>query len=31
MISAFRRFIGRNAMMAYLVMMAHRLVELRRG
>lgn len=30
MISAFRRFIGRNAMMAYLVMMAHRLVELRR-
>ena len=30
MISAFRQFIGRNAMMAYLVMMAPRLVELRR-
>ena len=28
--SAFRQFIGRNAMMAYLVMMAPRLVELRR-
>ena len=28
MISAFRQFIGRNAMMAYLVMMASRLVEL---
>ena len=30
MISAFRQFIGRNAMMAYLVMMTPRLVELRR-
>ena len=30
MVSAFRQFIGRNAMMAYLVMMAPRLVELRR-
>ena len=30
MISAFRQFLGRNAMMAYLVMMAPRLVELRR-
>ena len=30
MIGAFRQFIGRNAMMAYLVMMAPRLVELRR-
>ena len=30
MISAFRQFIGSNAMMAYLVMMAPRLVELRR-
>ena len=30
MITAFRQFIGRNAMMAYLVMMAPRLVELRR-
>ena len=30
MITAFRQFIGRNAMMAYLVMMAARLVELRR-
>ena len=30
MISAFRQFIGRNAMMAYLVMMAPRLVELHR-
>ena len=30
MISAFRQFIGRNAMMAYLVMMAPRLVELNR-
>ena len=30
MISSFRQFIGRNAMMAYLVMMAPRLVELRR-
>jgi len=30
MISAFRQFIGQNAMMAYLVMMAPRLVELRR-
>ena len=30
MISAFRQFIGNNAMMAYLVMMAPRLVELRR-
>ena len=30
MISAFRQFIGRNDMMAYLVMMAPRLVELRR-
>ena len=29
-ISAFRQFIGQNAMMAYLVMMAPRLVELRR-
>ena len=28
--SAFRQFIGSNAMMAYLVMMAPRLVELRR-
>ena len=31
MITAFRQFIGRNAMMAYLVMMAPRLVELHRG
>ena len=30
MITAFRQFIGRNAMMAYLVMMAPRLVEMRR-
>lgn len=30
MISAFRQFIGRNDLMAYLVMMAPRLVELRR-
>ncbi len=30
MVSAFRRFIGSNAMMAYLVMMTPRLVELRR-
>ena len=30
MMSSFRRFIGSNAMMAYLVMMAPRLVELRR-
>ena len=30
MISAFRQFIGRNAMMAYLVMMAPRLVEMHR-
>ena len=30
MISAFRQFIGRNAMLAYLVMMTPRLVELRR-
>ena len=30
MISAFRQFIGQNAMMAYLVMMTPRLVELRR-
>ena len=30
MISAFRQFVGANAMMAYLVMMAPRLVELRR-
>ena len=30
MISAFRQFIGQNDMMAYLVMMAPRLVELRR-
>ncbi len=30
MVSAFRQFLGRNAMMAYLVMMAPRLVELRR-
>ena len=30
MISAFRQFIGNNAMMAYLVMMTPRLVELRR-
>ena len=30
MITAFRQFIGRNSMMAYLVMMAPRLVELRR-
>ena len=30
MITAFRDFIGRNAMMAYLVMMTPRLVELRR-
>ena len=30
MITAFRQFIGRNAMMAYLVMMAPRLAELRR-
>ena len=28
MISAFRQFVGSNAMMAYLVMMAPRLVEL---
>ena len=31
MITAFRQFIGRNAMLAYLVMMTPRLVELRRG
>ena len=31
MIAAFRQFIGRNAMMAYLVMMAPRLVELHRA
>ena len=31
MISAFRQFIGQNAMMAYLVMMAPRLVELHRA
>ena len=31
MISAFRQFIGNNAMMAYLVMMAPRLVELHRA
>ncbi len=30
MITAFRQFVGRNAMMAYLVMMAPRLVELHR-
>ena len=30
MIAAFRQFIGRNALMAYLVMMTPRLVELRR-
>ena len=30
MVGAFRQFIGRNAMMAYLVMMTPRLVELRR-
>ena len=30
MIWAFRQFVGANAMMAYLVMMAPRLVELRR-
>ena len=30
MVSAFRQFVGANAMMAYLVMMAPRLVELRR-
>ena len=30
MVKAFRQFIGSNAMMAYLVMMAPRLVELRR-
>ncbi|MCE2465239.1 MAG: restriction endonuclease [Dehalococcoidia bacterium] len=30
MMSAFRQFVGRNAMMAYLVMMTPRLVELRR-
>ena len=30
MVAAFRQFIGSNAMMAYLVMMAPRLVELRR-
>ena len=30
MVSAFRQFVGDNAMMAYLVMMAPRLVELRR-
>ena len=30
MVSAFRQFIGNNAMMAYLVMMTPRLVELRR-
>jgi adenine specific DNA methylase Mod len=30
MIEAFRRFIGQNALMAYLVMMTPRLVELRR-
>ena len=31
MVKAFRQFIGSNAMMAYLVMMAPRLVELRRA
>ena len=31
MVAAFRSFIGQNAMMAYLVMMAPRLVELRRA
>ena len=31
MIAAFRQFIGRNALMAYLVMMTPRLVELRRA
>ena len=31
MVSAFRQFIGSNAMMAYLVMMTPRLVELRRA
>ena len=31
MVSAFRQFVGANAMMAYLVMMAPRLVELRRA
>ncbi|MCH8206384.1 MAG: restriction endonuclease [Chloroflexi bacterium] len=31
MITAFRRFVGSNAMMAYLVMMTPRLVELRRA
>ncbi len=31
MMAAFRQFIGRNAMMAYLVMMTPRLVELRRA
>ena len=30
MIAAFRQFVGSNAMMAYLVMMTPRLVELRR-
>ena len=30
MIQALRRFLGENAMMAYLVMMARRLLELRR-
>ena len=30
MVTAFRQFVGRNAMMAYLVMMAPRLVELHR-
>ena len=30
MVSAFRQFLGRNSMMAYLVMMTPRLVELRR-
>ena len=30
MVAAFRQFVGRNAMMAYLVMMAPRLVELHR-
>lgn len=30
MITAFRQFVGRNALMAYLVMMTPRLVELRR-
>ena len=31
MVTAFRQFVGRNSMMAYLVMMAPRLVELHRG